>query len=120
MLMEPQRRLSSLVGLGKILAVFGVQREINVGDYIYENNMTRIPRDKGGKFYNSLIYLLMEHARCKVSSDRHPDASISDPTDEFFRSHFELIYPTRGDQLNSYSGYVPIIAIYRVHYNTNQ
>ena len=100
----------------------GVQREINVGDYVYENNMTRIPRDKGGKFYNSLIYLLMEHARCKVVSDRHPGASISDPTDdnEFFKSHFELIYPTRGDQLNSYGGYVPIIAIYRVHYDTNQ
>jgi len=102
----------------------GVQREINVGHYLYENNMTRIPRDKGGKFYNSLIYLLMEHARCKVISDRHPGASISDPIDKpehkFFKSHFELIYPRRGDQLNSYGGYVPIIAIYRVHYDTNQ
>ena len=101
----------------------GVQREINVEDYIYEN-MSRIPSEKGGKFYNSLIYLLMEHARCKVISDRHPGTSIIDPTDnpehEFFRSHFELIYPMQGDQLNSYGGYVPIIAIYRVHYDSNQ
>jgi len=101
----------------------GVQRKIDIGDYIYKN-MSTIPPEEGGKFYDSLIYLLMEHARYKVVSDRNPNANITDPANipehEFFKSHFELVYPRQGKQLNSYGGYVPIIAIYRVHYNSDQ
>jgi len=104
----------------------GIRREINVRDYLYEN-MSIIPFEKGGKFYNSLIYLLMEHARCKVALDKNPSANVTDPAlaaeHEFFKSHFELIYPKRGDKLNSYGGYIryiPIVAVYKVHYDSNQ
>jgi len=101
----------------------GIRREINVRDYLYENTSV-IPFEKGGKFYNSLIYLLMEHARCKVALDKNPSANVTDPTltaeHEFFRSHFELIYPKRGDKLSSYGGYIPIVAVYKVHYDGDQ
>jgi len=101
----------------------GIRREINVGDYVYENNMTAKPR---GEFYDSFIYLLMQHARCKVALDKNPNANVTDPAlrDEFFRSHFELIYPKRGDELNSYrigsARVIPVVAIYKVHYEDNQ
>ena len=90
-----------------------------VSDYLNLTNFAIIPREKGGRFYDSFIYLLMEHARCKLILDRHSYANVTDPTaeDQFFSSHFELVYPKDGNDIKTYYGFLPIIAIYKVHYN---
>jgi len=98
----------------------GIPRKIDVRDYLYKN-MSTIPFEQGGKFYNSLIYLLMEHARCEVVKERNPQTNIKDPAldHDFFMSHFEIVKlfcPKPQIYYDEYYRAVPIIAIYKVNY----
>ena len=97
----------------KVQSKFG---KIVLSDYI--NETTNQPID-GGKFYDSLIYKLMEHARYVVVKAKHPDANIVDVTaySNEFNKHFKLIYPTSTRLPKAYSGIVPIIAIYEINYS---
>ena len=87
--------------------------KINVGDYINETTNEII---ENSRFYDSLIYKLMAHARYVVVKQYDPNAKIVDPTltDSFFKQHFKLVYPIK--RPNSYGGFVPIVAIYEVKY----
>ncbi|RLI22060.1 hypothetical protein DRO54_02120 [Candidatus Bathyarchaeota archaeon] len=91
---------------------------ITLSDYINETTNQPIPNSK---FYDSLIYKLMEHARYYVVNELYKmNAPLTDPAQNstFFNEHFKLIYPneTHRPKYESYGGVAPIIAIYKVEY----
>jgi len=90
--------------------------EITLSDYINETTNQPI---KGGKFYDSLIYKLMEHARYSVVKAKHPTANIVDisANSEEFNKHFKLIYPALSTPPKSYGWVIPIVAIYEINYS---
>ena len=90
---------------------------INLSDYIDERNQP-VP---DSKFYDSLIYKLMEHARYYVVNELYKmNAPLIDPAEgsTFFNEHFKLIYPNEAHKpkYESYGGVAPIIAIYKIEY----
>jgi len=99
----------------KVADVWG---PIILSDYINETTNGLI---QNSKFYDSLIYKLMEHARYYVVNELYNmNASIIDPAQNsaFFREHFKLVYPNEihKPRYAPYGGVAPIIAIYKVEY----
>jgi len=99
----------------KVADVWG---PIILSDYINETTNELI---QNSKFYDSLIYKLMEHARYYVVNELYNmNAPITDPAQNstFFREHFKLVYPneTHKPRYAPYGGVAPIIAIYKVEY----
>ena len=108
----------------KVQEKFG---EIHVEDYYNETTNTPIPAEEGGKYYQSMIYKLMAHARYHVVKTLRPGSNITDPADtEEFKQHYTLIYPITQAQMPStyYVGRsqnidyyaIPVIAIYKINY----
>jgi len=89
---------------------------LTLSDYI---NLTTNQPISNSRFYDSLIYKLMEHARYYVVNKLYNlnVPNVKDPADEFFNEHFKLVYPNEAHKPNSYSGAVPIVAIYEINYH---
>jgi len=85
---------------------------IGLNESDYYNATSGEWKEKGKE---SLIYRLMMNARYDVIKTINPSAAITPPTP---LKHFERVYPLEGQKLNSYGGYVPIVAIYKIKYET--
>jgi len=87
---------------------------LNESDY-YVYNATTGQSEWKEKGKESLIYKLMMNARYEGIKAVNPSAYLPSPPQ---LEHFEKVYPVEGQSLNSYGGYVPIIAIYKIKYET--
>lgn len=83
---------------------------IGLNESDYYNATTGRWKEKG---MESLIYKFIMNARYDAVMAINPSARIMPPSP---LERFEKVYPLEGQQLNSYGGYIPVVAIYKIKY----